>query len=327
MGIKSRNPQRLSDSDYISWFREIVQLKATEEADGTWPAHLTTDLAALLLVFEAAYQDYQLKSDYVVREATPALDDATKPLFLRIRSLKEALPTLFGGDKTVLAEFGIATVVPVDRDDLYNMASICVNHWNEIIVPTVPPEYLPVEPMFIAMQAEYLAFCTVRDAHIDATRKAEAAQNLKLEEREACNDAERLVFHWKRALYLDTGHQYWTATPWGGGSGGEEPEEPGGNPWPNPLTGLNAEINILGHPSVKADEQSGAVAYNVYVAVSMIGEPIGEKPEEAEWHNVSQASIMDTQHKPGTVKTYWACGVNEMGLEGEFCDPVSVELV
>jgi hypothetical protein len=35
MGIKTRNPQRLSDSDYISWFREIVQLKATEEADGT----------------------------------------------------------------------------------------------------------------------------------------------------------------------------------------------------------------------------------------------------------------------------------------------------
>jgi hypothetical protein len=93
------------------------------------------------------------------------------------------------------------------------MASICVNHWNEIIVPAVPPEYLPVEPMFLELQAEYLEFCTVRDAHIVAVREVEAAQNLKLEAREACNYAERLVFHWKRALYLNTGHQYWTAMP------------------------------------------------------------------------------------------------------------------
>ena len=112
MGIKSRKPQNLTDSDYISWYREIVILKASEEADGTWPPHLTTDLEALHLAFEAAYQDYQYKADYVVRKATPALDTAARPLFLRIRSLKEALPTLFGGDKTVLAEFGIAAVVP-----------------------------------------------------------------------------------------------------------------------------------------------------------------------------------------------------------------------
>jgi len=106
-----------------------------------------------------------------------------------------------------------------------------------------------------------------------------------------------------------------------------DPEPGEENPFPNPLTGLNAVINELGHPSVKADMQSGAVAYNFFVVETLIGEPIGERPFEAEWKVISEPSIMDTQHTPGTVKTYWACGVDEFGVEGEFCDPVSVEIM
>ena len=103
--------------------------------------------------------------------------------------------------------------------------------------------------------------------------------------------------------------------------------EPGENPWPNKLTGLNAEINILGHASVKADVQTGAASYNFYVAESMINDPIPDKPFEATWRKVSQPSIMDTKHTPGTIKTYWACGIDENGVEGEFCDPVSVKFI
>ena len=78
---------------------------------------------------------------------------------------------------------------------------------------------------------------------------------------------------------------------------------------------------------MKADEQSGAVKYNFYVAETMIGEPIGERPPEAEWKLIGIPSIMDTNHTPWTVKTYWACGIDENGVEGEFCDPVSVEII
>ena len=324
MANKTREPERLNHTDYLSFFEEIINFKQRQVADGTWPAHLTANLTDHYNALNTIIKSYFDKRKLRIEKASPALGKTKLPLYKRVLSLKDALPTLFDGDTTVLVEFGISGDIPSDRDDLFIVVGNCVDHWNGLCDPDPPPEYASVVPFFDDLITLFPAFNDARLDYINALRDEEEAQNEMLDVREACHHEERLIFHWYRALYMEPDAEEWTATPWGasgGGNGGGGAE----NPFPNPLTGLNAEINVLGHASVRADEQSGAVAYNFYVAESFPGNPIPEKPFEAEWKKVSQPSIMDTQHNPGTIKTYWACGVDENGVEGEFCDPVSVE--
>ena len=281
MSKKTREPQRLGNADYLTFYNEIVDFVAAQVIAGTYPAHLPADLADLRTAFSDSITDYNAKRVFQVDEATPAVDEATAPVYNRIRSFKQVLPTLFGGDKTVLAEFGISEPVPVDKDDLFVVAHNCEKHWLTVSDPLVNPEYIPVEPFFTAYIVEFAAFNTARAAQITATRETEDAQNLTLTTRATCNDAERLVFNWYRGLHLDPQDEWWTSSPWGASSGGGDTEQ-----LPAP-EGFNFDI-----PSTTGSFSAveGAVGYTAQLTPNV---------EPYDWTQIYQGQDLSFVHNPG----------------------------
>lgn len=226
MAIKSREPYFLDNADFLTFMNEIIDWVDAQISAGTYPTHLPADLDTLRDNYQNALTDYNSKRELYHDEATPQLKVASDAVYLRLRSFKNLLPTLFGGDKTVLAAFGIADALPIDRDDLFVVATSCQEHWDDITSSAVPAEYTPVEPYFIEFATEMTTFNAELGEFIDATRDAEDAQNLVLQEREACQKQERLVFNWYRGLHLNPRDEWWTGTPWGASSGGDAPAAP-----------------------------------------------------------------------------------------------------
>ena len=275
MGIKSRDPNNLKHSDYVSWFLEFLDTRGRLIASGEWPMHLEVDFAGLYDVYKNAYADFEAKEQYLVIEATPAHKAAAKKVFLRIRSFKQLLPTLFGGDETVLTEFAINEAIPSDKDDLYIMAKNCIDHWTELCDPAMPPEYAPVEAFFTEYATEFADFEAAHEAHIDATREKEIAETVADETRAPCHAAERLVFHWFKGIYLDSKDPWWADTMWGcscgGGSGGS------GTKWDDVPGEVKIQFVILGKEMlvVSAPGYTGAVGFDVRLGWGPTG---GEPP-------------------------------------------------
>ena len=319
----TRDPGSLGYDDYKYWIRkEVLKFFVDHEGDSDFPSHLVPDIGdfeTMIDAYDAAFNPYFNLID-LANAKNKLFSNAAEALSDKLQQIKYALPTI-APDPDILAQFNLASQIPNDRDLLMTVAENALSHWDDV---SGEPMFAPIVGDFDALQTLYDDCVAKQDVYVDTEDQRQATQNAVLATREALHVVERQVFNWYRSRHPNGQDEWWTNSPWGKTSGGSQPE-PGENPFPNPLTGLNAVFNELGHASVKADEQAGAVAYNFYVAKSYPGNPTPDRPFEATWKKVSQPSIMDTEHDPGMIKTYWACGVNEAGEEGKFCDPVSVK--
>jgi len=100
--------------------------------------------------------------------------------------------------------------------------------------------------------------------------------------------------------------------------------------YPNELTGLNAyysdfppPIFIVGH-----DGQTGAVSYRLKRLKRLITDPDptnADMPVDNYIEGMSADPYADTDIEPGCKCAYWACGVDEFGVEGEWTGPVICE--
>jgi len=294
MAGKTRYPDRLGHPDYLTFFLTIMNFKEHQIAAGTWPAHLNADLQILYDNLKDAITDYDQKRRFRIEKASPALDKATLPLYKRILSLKEALPTLFDGDETVLAEFGIAGDIPSDRDELFIVATNCVDHWNEICTPDPPAVYAPVVPFFDDLLAKFPAFNAARLAYIDALRYEEEAQDLVLATREACNHIERLIFHWYSALWLDPEDENWTHTPWGTSSGGG-----GGTGWnKKPVATMTIALDPLVGILAGCEEYTGTDRFDLRIAWVKKNEPAPSMPDTDTYTDIGQPALLDADGFP-----------------------------
>ena len=327
MAKKSREPQRFGNADYAKWFEQIIEFKGREEVAGTWPVHLDADLDVLHAEMWDAWDDYDRLDNELHKTTYPAYDEASTPVLKRLQSFRELLPTLFGGDDAVLGEFGIAREIPRDKEDLFTMASGCIEHWNDLDDAGLPPEYAPVEDMFAEFTVEYDVFQAAYTAYIAKTRDVEEAQNLFLEKREACHDAERLVFHWYKGLHLDGEDQWWTATPWGTVSGGGGAEEPGPEPpenWDDEPTGFTVTKSPLGDSiDINCVIHTEADGINIYHAEGPFGGgAVPVRPNTPEWAGVPMPMQVDVAYNKR--HWIWVCAVKD-GEEGDFAGPLWVE--
>ncbi len=277
MAKKTREPARLGHADYCKWFEQMIGFKEDRIADGTWPTHLNANFQALFNELWDAWDTYDRLKNELKGTTYKAYDDASKPVYDRLVSLRELIPTLFDGDDAVLGEFGMARKVPRDKEDLFTMASGCLEHWDDITDPDVPPEYAPVADMFAEFQDEYDTFQAAYTAYIAKTRDVEEAQNLLLEKRELCHHKERLIFHWFKGLHKDGEAEWWTATLWGrtgGGSGGGE--EPGPSSWEDAPTNFVLKEGVAGSALLQADVHADADGCAVFMAETELG--VAEPP-------------------------------------------------
>jgi len=291
--------------------------------------HLTADLDALYAAMWDAWDDYDRLNNELHETTFKAYDGAAKPVLKRLQSLRELLPTLFGGDDAVLGEFGIAREIPRDKEDLFTVASGCIEHWNDITDPSVPYDYAPVMDMFADFAGEYDAFQAAWTAYIEKTRDVEEAQNLLLTNRALCHEAERLVFHWYKGLHLDGNDEWWTATPWGTVSGGSG-EEPGGDgellEIPDAPTGFTVELRMEPSPFmlISCDEYGEHTGFDILRAetpAEFNESPV--MPDELFIENTG-LPLMDGEIMPGM--KYWYQIRARNGEEvGEWTEIVSVD--
>ncbi len=324
MAKKSREPQRLGNADYGKWFEQMFDLKTREVAAGTWPTHLDTDLDALAAAMWDVWDDYDRQNNELRETTYPAYNEASKTVMKRLQSFRELLPTLFDGDDAVLGEFGISREIPRDKEDLFTVASGCIEHWNDINVPPPPPEYLPVEAMFAEFAVEYDAFQAAYTAYIAKTRDVEEAQNLFLEKREACHHAERLIFHWYKGLHLDGDDEWWTATPWGtvsGGSGGGG-EEPGS--WEDAPTNFTVREGMGGVAHMEANIHKDADGVAIYQAETEMG--VTTPPTQPSEPVEPQVPFPYDHPVPFNVRVWlWICHVKD-GVKGAVAGPEWFEI-
>ena len=100
--------------------------------------------------------------------------------------------------------------------------------------------------------------------------------------------------------------------------------------WPNELTGLYANysdfpspIIIVGH-----DGQTGAESYRLKRVKVLISDPDptnADMPVDNYVEGLNPDPYADADIEPGCKCAYWACGVDEFGVEGEWTGPVIEE--
>jgi hypothetical protein len=229
--IKTRNPQWLYHSDYLTFGQGVKGWCASQVGEPDYPAHLVPDFEAKFDAFADAWamwddlnQEQGGKND--------VYSNASKAIAKHLQLLKDVFPTTID-DPPVLAEFGLDRPVPRDRDDIYTMAKTCVDQWIEVIGGGVPPEYEPLAPDFDVLLSLFSAFETAKDEYLTTFNAAQQAQNDVLTTREACHEAERKIFNWYRARHKDANDEWWTGTWWGTASE-QEPPAPELPVFPNP---------------------------------------------------------------------------------------------
>jgi len=244
MPEKTRYPDRdLTVFDYITWLGGVIKWLDTQVGEADYPAPLADALQPLLDALHEIYNDYiTLKQLSGTRGKvyTSLSDDVLDQL----RLLKDALPTIIS-DPNVLAEFALAEPLPRDRDEIYHIAEVCVEHWGDV---SGDPEFALMVGDFNTLVALFGDFVTAREHYYTTFNAAQQKQNEMLDARAACHEAERKVFTWYNARHRESEDEWWTGTWWGTTSGGEEPGE---TKWdakptgkigiaPAPLTGLLA---------------------------------------------------------------------------------------
>ncbi len=223
MAKKTRDPLHdLNHNEYVPWLKDVDKYLVNHSGDPAYPAELHARLTPLIAPLEAAINDYQTKKD----DEDAASTDYTagyEVLVAKMRLARNLLPTIID-DPSVPAEFSLAEQLPNGRDELAVRAQAFVTNWEEVCDPAVPPEYASLEALFNEIVVLFGDYSTLKDAYSTAYYAMVDAQNTLLEAREACNEAERDIFHWFRGFHPKGDDEFWTETPWGC-VGESEPEQ------------------------------------------------------------------------------------------------------
>jgi len=238
--IKTRNPQWLYHSDYLTFGQGVKGWCASQVGEPDYPTHLVPDFETKFDAFATAWARWDDLSQEQKGKNAIYTNTATA-MAKHLQLLKDVFPTTID-DPPVLAEFGLDRPVPDDRDDVYTMAKTCVDQWNFVIGGGVPLDYAPLEPDFNVLLSLFAAFSTAKAEYLTTFNDAQQAQNAVLTTREACHDAERKIFNWYRARHKDPNDEWWTGT-WWGTSSGEEPPAPVWPDWPGPVEASAEQID------------------------------------------------------------------------------------
>ena len=317
MPEKTRYPDRdLSVADYITWLTFVIEWLGTQVGEPDYPEPLADALQPLLDALHVIYNDYiTLKQLSGTRGKvyTSLSDDVLDQL----RLLKDALPTIID-DPNVLAEFGLAEALPRDRDQIFHIAEVCVEHWGDV---SGDAEFALMVGDFNTLVALFGDFVTARDNYYTTFNAAQQKQNEMLDARAACHEAERKVFTWYNARHRESEDEWWTGTWWGTTSGGAE--EPTGPVHPAEVANLTVGLNPFNH-NILNWLYGEAALFNVYRDVVHPGDTDPVRSAEPYVAGVATPTFTDTNHPVNGIYVYWVCAVKD-GVEGEFAEPVSIE--
>jgi len=215
--IKSRRPYRLSDEKYDEWFTGFVTWFLSLPNTPEFCNWLRPGLQALDDTYFAKRIAAQQAEDAQM-DASAAWRSSVKALRTLLIKLRISLLSLVPGDDSVLHLFRLDEEVPEDPDTLVDYATIADLAWQP---HAGEPEYA----VFADRLNNIAVFCDDVKAKRIAMRQAITAYSHATDEktaaREACNERERAIFSFFRGEDLPDG--FWTDSPWGLPSGGEEP--------------------------------------------------------------------------------------------------------
>ena len=168
MPEKTRRPAtELSHADYLGWIKNVRKWLDKRAGEPDYPSHLAAGFAALVDEYAIWVGKWaSLRSSAKGKNTT--LADAYKKLRDQIILIKKVLPTV-AENPPVLGQFGISGRIPRDRDDIYIMARSCLNSWAELCDPVVPPEFMPMQPEFAALQTKFSDFVGARSDYNTTT--------------------------------------------------------------------------------------------------------------------------------------------------------------
>jgi hypothetical protein len=274
---KSRIPYKFAYDDYDNFLRGIELFADDHSGDADFYPNYAL-IPPLIVDYHTKFSAYVNAQNQEDEARDAYLDNSIKPLRDSLVGLRRLLPALFDDD-SMLADFGLNVDVETDVDKLIIQAEICRDHWAELCVPAVPPEYLPVQGKLDAVAGLLVAVEDNREAYAEATRDREIAQNALLISREAINHEERRLFNWYRGLYTNPEDEWWTETPWGkssGGSGGGGGEEPQPGSWEDAPTNFVVREGVAGSALLTADIHRDADGCAVFMAETDLG--VAEPP-------------------------------------------------
>jgi len=224
MPEKTRYPaHELSHADYYGWICRVRNWLNTQIGKPDYPAHLVSDLAALIDDFKAAMNEWNALR-HSVGGKRKVYDATFKALYKQVAMVKKLLP-LLNLDEPVMGRFGLIGRIERDRDRFSGRAQGVVNEWNELCDPDPPPEYEPLAEELDKLVDLNSAFVAARKEYYETLNASQQAQNLVLTTRAACHKVERKIFHWYRAHHPKTRGEWWTATEWGTSRGGRKKVE------------------------------------------------------------------------------------------------------
>ena len=196
MARKSRDPDKISRDDLVTWSQDLVMWLADHAGD----ADLTPQAAnfpPLSTAYEDAYHAAIEPKQYapLLHKDLAAAADA---LIEILREIQGRIPLLPGVPETELAKFGLGKPVPTDWDELDAVAQVCKAYWLSL---NNPPEYAPIAAKMAEMVAAVDAFESKHTAYRAAIGDKQDAVNLRETRRAALLVCEREIFNWYVAAH------------------------------------------------------------------------------------------------------------------------------
>ena len=322
-GIKTRYPSKLYHTDYFTFATNVSVWCGNHAGDPDYPAHLATGFSVKVTALGAAL-DLWDGLNQAQKGKSAIFTERSTVIAKQLQLIKDLLPTTII-EPPVLADFGLDRKIPEDRDDLFFVAQTCVGHWVDISVPAVPPEYLPLESDFVALQAMFAAFEAAKAEHFAAMNAAQEAQNDVLTTREACHEQERKIFNWYRARHSNTQDEWWTGTWWGASSGGGESGSGTGTSFSDkPIAKIMKAPYPLNGISAGCEEYFGTTRFDYRIAWAQNGEGVQPMPEEDYMTDIEQPTLLDVELMFGYVYYEWIRARKD-GEVSEWSDVASYE--
>jgi hypothetical protein len=323
MSEHTRKPELLGYDAFLRWSQVQLLPWLTEHlADADFPTHIVGDLTDLT----AKIDDYEVKlGPYLTLiDLAKARNDlygtAFKSVYAKLKQIKIALPTV-ANEPDVLALFNLVKL-PKTLDALYITAKNALAYWATV---AALPKYAPMIPDFTTLTALFADFETARENFYSTDSDRETAQNEVLAAREAIHVIERGAFNWYRSRHIDGQDEFWTDTPWGCTSGGEEEGETGE---PFPAAPQNFAVTHNEMPSMNNlswNKLTGAAKFNIGRAVTLIGEP---EPSLVLWMSeVEGEAVIDPDAASGKSYYYQVTGVDAGNVEGKRSVVVRIDVV
>lgn len=313
----TRKPSWMSDADYVSFTEDVEQFLADDRSLPDRPDHLIAQQAATGAAYRAVFTAMNAALG-LRKAASETIKNTVKLLKKKLSWMKTVLPTLT--DESILLPFGLDKPVKEDYDEVKAMADAADVYWQTVSGDAL---YAPFADGCDELADLITTYESARATQVAADGEYSQRQNEKDLAREAHHEVERDIFTIYTGTYPDPYDDYWTQTPWGKASGGEE--EPTGPVHPAAVANLTVGLNPFDHILLKWEYGEEAL-FDVYRATVHTGDPVPDRPAEAYVAGVASPTFTDTDHPVNGSYYYWVCAVKD-GVEGEFAEPVSIEHV